>query len=215
MQRESREPTPELREHIYLVKGRPANWEAIAGAQLRGGSQQQEARHPETRADPGPANEAGEQQDGDDSEALLAALSGASSDVSGARDGRAGSVGMLSSPGGERWESPTKRIPLALKSSSQLNIQQSTELGPRPAHEDMRRKRRALFNDENCDERKSKRFRLVSMARELLDREEVRKRSASFDDEESHERQPKKFCSSLASESLMDLTARLSFAESA
>ena len=79
----------------------------------------------------------------------------------------------------------------------------------------MRRKRRVLFDDENCDERKSKRFRLVSMAREFLDREEVRKRSASFDDEESHERQPKRFRSSLATESLMDLTARLSFAESA
>ena len=127
--RESREPTPELRGHNYLVKGPPANWEAIARAQLRGGSQQPEARHPEARADPGPANEAGEPQEGDDSDALLAALSGVSSDVSGARDGREGSVGMLSSPGGERRESPTKRIPLVLKSLSQLNIQQSTVLG--------------------------------------------------------------------------------------
>ena len=79
----------------------------------------------------------------------------------------------------------------------------------------MRRKRRGFFHDESCDERKCKRFHLVSMARWFLDREEVRKRTASFDDEESHERQPKRFRSSLASESLMDLTARLSFAESA
>ena len=88
------------------------------------------------------------------------------------------------------------------------------ELGRRPAHEDMRRKHRGLFDDQNCHERKSKRFRLVSMAREFLDREEVRKRSASFDDEESHECQPKRFRSTLASKRLMDLTARLSFAES-
>ena len=94
-------------------------------------------------------------------------------------------------------------------------MQQSTELGRRRAHEDMRRKRRGLFDDENCDELKSKRFRLVSMAREILDREEVRKRSSSFDEEESHQRLPKRFRSSLASESLMDLTARLSFAECA
>ena len=79
----------------------------------------------------------------------------------------------------------------------------------------MRRKRRSLFDDENCDERKSKRFCLVSMAREFLDREKVRKRSASFDDEESHKRQTKRFRLSLASESLMDFTARLSFADSA
>ena len=78
----------------------------------------------------------------------------------------------------------------------------------------MRRKRWGLFDDDNSDERKSKRFRLVSMAREFLDREEARKHSASFDDEESHERQPKRFLSSLALESLIDLTARLSFPES-
>ena len=173
------------------------------------------ARHPEARADPGLVNEAGEPQEGDDSDALLEALSSASSDVSDAWDGHEGSVGMLSSPGGERRESPMKHIPLALKSSSQLNIHQPMEWRRRPAHEDMRRKRRGLFDHEHCDERKSKRFRLVSMASEFVDREEVRKRSASFDDEESHERQPKKFCSSLASESLMDVTARLSFAESA
>ena len=214
VQRESREPTPALRGHNYLVAGPAAKWEAIARAQLRRGSQQPEAKHPEARADPGPANEAGEPQEGDDSDALLAALSGVPSDVSGARDGREGSVGMLSSSGGERRESPAKRIPLALKSSSQLNIQQSTELGRCPAHGDMRQKRRGLFDDENCDERKSKRFRLVSMAREFLDREEARKRSASFDDKESHECQTKRFRSSLVSESLMDLTARLSFAES-
>ena len=111
-------------------------------------------------------------------------------------------------------ESPAKRIPLALKSSSQLNIQQLGEFGPRPAQGDMRRKRRGLIDDENLDKRRFKRFHLVSMARELLKTEEARKRSASFNDEESHERNPKRFRSSLASESLIDLTARLSFAES-
>ena len=121
----------------------------------------------------------------------------------------------MSSPGRERWESPTKRIPLALKSSRPWNIQQWKELGRRPAYEDMRRKRRGLFDNENCHEHKSKRFRLLSMAREFFDREELRKRSASFDEKESRERQPKRFHSCLASESLMDLTARLSFAESA
>ena len=212
----SREPTPALRGHPYLPPGSVDRWsnEWYEREMLRGGEFDPDRRRPDARADPGPANEAGEPQGGDDSDALLAALSGASSDVSGAGDGREGSVKMLSSPGGERMESPAKRIPLALKSSSRLNIQQSAELGRRPAQGDMRRKRRGLIDDENCDERRSKRFRLVSMAREFLETEEARKRSASFDDEESHERNPKRFRSSLASESLMDLTARLSFAES-
>ena len=146
VQRESRKPTPALRGHNYLMPGPAINWEAIARAQLRRGLQQPEAWQPEARADPGPANEAGEPQEGDDSGRLLAALSGASSDVSGAREGRKGSVAMLVSPGGERRESPAKRIPLALKSSSWLNIQQSTELGRRPAHCNMKRK--GLFDDE-------------------------------------------------------------------
>ena len=94
-------------------------------------------------------------------------------------------------------------------------MQQSTGLGRHPANDDMRRKRMGLFDDENCDERKSKRCRLVSIARTLLETVEAQKRSASIDDEGSHERKPKGFCSSLDSETLMDLTAHLSFAESA
>ena len=201
--------------HNYLVPGPTINWEAIARAQLRRGSQQPEGRQPEARDAPGQANEAGEPQEGDDSGTLLAVLSGTSSDVSGTKEGREGSVAMLASPGGERKESPPKRIPLTLKSSGRLNIQQSTELGRRPALGDM--KSRGLLDDENCDERKSKRFRLVSMAREFLESEEGWKRSASHYDEGSlsHERKPKRFRSSLHSESLMDLTARLSFSESA
>ena len=78
----------------------------------------------------------------------------------------------------------------------------------------MRQKGRGLFDDDNCDERKSKGFHLVTMSKDLLDRKEVPKRSGSFDEEESHERQPKRFRSSLACESLMDLTALVSFAKS-
>jgi len=114
----SREPTPALRGYNYLVPDAVTNWanEAIARDQLRGGSVDREARRPEPRANPGPANEASERQEGDDSDALLVALSGASWDVSGAGDGREGSVGMLSSAGGERSESPANCIPFARKS---------------------------------------------------------------------------------------------------
>ena len=105
---------------------------------------------------------------------------------------------MLSSPGGERIESPAN-LPLALKSSSWLNIPQSVELGRCPAQGEMRQKRMGLIYDENCDERRSKRFRLVSMARELLETEEAKKPCASFNYQESHERNPTRFCLSLAS----------------
>jgi len=106
----SRELTPALRGHNYLVPGAVTNWanEAIARDQLRGGSFDPKARRPEPRANPGPANEASEPQEVDDSDALLVALSGASWDVSGGGDGPEGSVGMSSSTGGERGESPAK-----------------------------------------------------------------------------------------------------------
>jgi len=171
--------------------------EAIARNQLRGGSFHPEARRPEPRANPGLDNEASEAQEGDDSDALLVALSGPIWDVSGAGGGREGSVGMSSSAGGERRESPTKRIPLALKSSSPLNIQHWAELGRHPVQGDMTWKRRGLFDDQNCDHRNSKRLRFASMGREFLESEEVRKRRASFDDEDGHERKPKRYRSSL------------------
>jgi len=118
-------------------------------------------------------------------------------DVSGAGNRRAGSVGMSSSAGGKRTESTAKRILLALKLSSWLNIQHSAELGWRPSQGDMTWKGRGLFDDDNCDEGKSKRFRLASMAREHLECEEVRKRSATFDDKHGHAGKPKRYRASL------------------
>jgi len=126
-----RERTPGLRGHNYLGPSAVTHWanEAIARDQLPGGSLDSEARQPEPRANPGPANEASKPQDGDDSGALPLALSGPSWDVSGAGNGPEGSLGMSSSAGGETRESPAKCIPLALKSSSWLNIQHSADLG--------------------------------------------------------------------------------------
>jgi len=104
----TRKPTPALRGHNYLVLGAVTNWvnEAIARDQLLGGSFDQEARRPEPRANLGPANEASEPQAGDDSDALLVALSGESWDVSGAGDGREGCVGMSSSRVGREGNVP-------------------------------------------------------------------------------------------------------------
>ena len=212
----SKEPTLALRGHPYLPPGSVDRWsnECYTREMLCGGEFDPDRRRPDARADPELANEADAPQGGDGTDALLGALSSMSSDVSGAGDGHVGSIKMLSSPSGERMESHAKRIPLALISLSQLNIQQSAELGQCPAQGDMRRKCRGLIDDQNCDESRSKRFRLMSMAREYKATEEARKRSASFDNEESHKRNPKRFRLSLASESLMDLTGRLSFAES-
>jgi len=148
-------------------------------------------------ANPGPANEASGLQEGDDSDALLVAFSGVLLDVSCAGEEREGSVRMSSSIGRERSRSPVKGIPLALKWSSQLNIQHSAEPGGHAAQGNMTQKRKRLFDDKNCDKGKTKRFCLASMARECLERENGPKRSASFDDEDGHEHKPKRYPSSL------------------
>jgi len=95
----SSEPTPALRGHNYLVLGAVTNWanEAIARDQLGRGLLDLESRRPEPRANPGPPKEASEQQEREDSDARLVALSGGSCDVSGTGDGREGSIGMSSS----------------------------------------------------------------------------------------------------------------------
>ena len=76
----SREPTPALRGQPYLPPGSVDRWsnEWYAREMLCGGEFDLDRRRPDARADPGPANEAGERQGGDDSDALLVALSGAS-----------------------------------------------------------------------------------------------------------------------------------------
>ena len=63
---------------------------------MLGGKFDPDRRRPDGRADPRPANEAGEPRGRDDSDASPTALSSASSDVSGAGDRREGSVKMLS-----------------------------------------------------------------------------------------------------------------------
>ena len=128
---------------------------------------------------------------------MLVALSGASWDVSGAGDAREGRVEMSSSAGRARRESPVKRIALALKLSSRLNIEHSADRGQHPAQGDMTRNCRGLFDDQNCDDRKSKRFCLASMAREFFHSEEGSKRRPSFDDKEGHEPKPRRYRSSL------------------
>jgi len=97
----------------------------------------------------------------------------------------------------EREGNPPRKVPLALKASSRLNIQHSAKLGRHPAQGDQARKCRGLFDDENCDERKSKRSRLASVARELFESEEIQKRCASLDEADGHEREPKRYGSNL------------------
>ena len=132
-----------------------------------------------------------------------------SSDVSDALEGGDGSISQLPSPGGDRSESPTNRIPLGVKSISLLNTQQPSELRRRPTLDNMGRKRGAQFYDENSDEPKSKRPYLGYVARKVLGceevqkevREEVRrkkvwKRDAHFDDEVCDLPKPKRVRSS-------------------
>jgi len=107
----SREATPALRGHNYLVPGAVTNWanEEIAQDQLPGGSFDPGARRPEPRANPGPADGASEPQEGDDFDALLVALSSTSWDVPGTEDGRSAGLGCCHPPV-QREVNPSRNI---------------------------------------------------------------------------------------------------------
>ena len=109
--RKGRAPTPALRGHDYLVPGAVTNWpqEAITQAQFPGGSQQPEAGQPEARADPWWAYEAGEPQEGDASDAILAALSSASSHAPALGIEARGALGCCH-PSVEREGNPERNI---------------------------------------------------------------------------------------------------------
>ena len=155
--------TPPLRKHNYLAENAVANWARDAGAP-RGGAPQLG-----TRA------KAGEQQFQETPDPLFSTSFGAPSDVSDALERADSSISQLPSPGGDRSESPTNRIPLGVKSLSLLNTQQSSEVRRRPTLGNTVRKRWAQFDDENSDEPKSKRPYLGYIAREVLECEEVQK----------------------------------------
>ena len=116
----NRPVTPPLRRHNYLAENAVANWARDAGAP-RGGAPQ-----PGTRA------EAGEQQAQETPDPSFSTSFGVPSDVSDALEGGDGSISQLPSPGGDRSESLTNRIPLGVKSLSLLNTQKSSELRRRP-----------------------------------------------------------------------------------
>ena len=101
--------------------------------------------------------------------------------------GHEGSVRNLPSPVGDDIESAAKRIPLAVKSSNRLNTQGSSEFRRDLTLDGLVPKRGAESDPECSDERKSRRLRLGSMAREILNRKE-RKHGAQFDEERKGKR---------------------------
>ena len=182
----NRPVTPPLKRQNYLAQNAIANWAYDTGAPKGG------ARQPGTRA------EAGEQQGQETPDPSFSTSFGAPSNISDAIEGDDRSVSQLPSPGGDRSESPTNRIPLGVKSLSLLNTQQLSELRGCPTLGNTVRKRGAQFDDENSDEPKSKPERryLGYVARKVLGceearkevrkevpRKEVRKLEAYFDDE--------------------------------
>ena len=140
----NRPVTQPLRRHIYLAQNAVANWARDAPAP-RGGAPQ-----------PGTRGEAGEQQAQETLDPSFTTLFGALSDVSDTIEGGDSSVSQLPSPGGDRSESPTNRIPLDVKSRSLLNIHQPSESRRRPTLCNTVRKRGAQFEEENSDKPKSK-----------------------------------------------------------
>ena len=182
--------TPPQRRNEYLPIDAVDYWANSPAARIG----QMHVRAPEPDVDDGDgqsdsdrqADAAAERQEQDASHFPQGKLSGSLSapDVT---TGHEGSVRSLPSPVGDDIESAAKRIPLAVKSLNRLSTQESSEFRRDLTRDGLVRKRGAESDPECSDERKSRRLRLGSIAREILNRKE-RKRGAQFDEERKAKR---------------------------
>ena len=138
-------------------------------------------------------------RDAQDSPLFLPGWSSSSSDVSDDLDSRLGRTVSMTSPVDQGGDSPRRRIPLSIKPQAMLNTHRSIEQLWSPMHDDKVLKRRALFDVENWDERKSKRQSLVASAKEFLKEAKPPKRGIVFEDDTQDEPEDKRLCWSLSS----------------
>jgi len=100
----------------------------------------------------------------------------------------------MTSPVDEGGDSTGRRIPISIKPQGMLNIQRIMKQLWSPTHDDKARKRKAQFDVDNWDERRSKMECLVASAKEFLKEDQLQKRRMVFADDRKDELQVKRLC---------------------
>jgi len=100
----------------------------------------------------------------------------------------------MTSPVDQGGDSTGRWIPLSSKPQGMLNTHRIMKQLLRPTHDDKARKRKAQFDIDNSDERRSKIQCLVTSAKECLKEDQLQKGRMVFKDDSKDELQVKRPC---------------------
>jgi len=98
----------------------------------------------------------------------------------------------MTSPVDQGGDSTGRRIPLSINSQGMLNTHRIMKQLWSPTNDDKARKRKAQFDVDNWDERRSKMQCLVAPAQEFLKEDQLQKRRMAFEDNSKDELQVKR-----------------------
>lgn len=185
----ARPATPPEPRHRYLAPNAVSNWaNALAGRNVNPAAQ------PKGKAIPMNSTKASGSQNPQDSPLFLPGWSSSSSDVSDDFDSHRSRVVSMTSPVDQGGDSTGRRIPLSIKPQGMLNTHRIMKQLWSPTHDDKARKRKAQFDVDNWDERRSKMQCLAASAKEFLKEDQLQKRRMVFEDDSKDELQVKRLC---------------------
>jgi len=179
---------PEPR-HRYLAPNGFSN-----GANALAGGNVNPAAQPKAKAIPMNSTKASESQNPQDSHDFLLGCSSSSSDVSDNFYSHRSRVVSMRSPDDQGSDSKGRRIPLSIKPQVMLNTHRIMKQLSIPTHDHKARKRRAQFDIDNWDERRSKMQCLVASAINFLKDDQLHNHRMVFADDSKDELQVKRQC---------------------
>jgi len=185
----ARPATPLEPRHRYLAPNAVSNWaNALAGRNINLAAQ------PKGKAIPMNSTKASRSQNSQDSPLFLPGWSSSSSDVSDDFDSHRSRVVSMTSPVDQGGDSTGHRIPVSIKPQGMLNTHLIMKQLWSPTHNDKAWKRKAQFDVNNWDERRSKMQCLVASAKEFLKEDQLQKCRMVFEDDSKDEVQVKRLC---------------------
>jgi len=175
--------------HRYLAPNAASNWaNALAGCNVNPAAQ------PKGKAMSMTSTKASGSQNPQDSPLFFPGWSSSSSDVSDQFDSHCSRVVSMTSPVDQGGDSTGRRIPLSIKPQGMLNTHRIMKQLWSPTDDDKAWKRKAQFDVDNWDERRSKMQCLVASAKEFLKEDQLQKRRMVFEDDSTDELQVKRLC---------------------
>jgi len=181
--------TPLEPRHRSLAPNAVSNWaNALAGRNVN------PEAHPKGKAIAMNSTKASGSQNPQDSPLFLPGWSGSSSDVSDDFDSHHSRVVSMTSPVDQGGNSTGRRIPRLIKPQGMLNTHRIMQQLWSPTHDHKAPKRKAQFDVDNWDERRSQMQCLVACSKEFLKEDQLQKSRMVFEDDSKDELQVKRLC---------------------